>query len=65
MWGDQISFQSILGDYLSVEGDQVSTRRYCSADERFTVEKRDTQYSIREVPQYNRSATILGIGANR
>jgi hypothetical protein len=47
MWGDQISFQSILGDYLSVEGDQVSTRRYCSADERFTVEKRDTQYSFR------------------
>merc|ERR550537_379980 len=47
MWGDQISFQSIRGDYLSVEGDQVCTRRYCSADERFSVEKRDTQYSFR------------------
>jgi len=47
MWGDQISFQSIRGDYLSVEGDQVSTRRYCSADERFFLEKQDTQYSFR------------------
>lgn len=47
MWGDQISFQSIRGDYLSVEGDQISTRRYCSADERFSIEKRDTQYSFR------------------
>jgi len=47
MWGDQISFQSIRGDYLSVEGDQVCTRRYCSADERFSIEKRDTQYSFR------------------
>jgi hypothetical protein len=47
MWGDQISFQSIRGDYLSVEGGQVCTRRYCSADERFSVEKRDTQYSFR------------------
>merc|ERR1719160_2440572 len=47
MWGDQISFQSIRGDYLSVEGDQVCTRRYCSADERFNIEKRDTQYSFR------------------
>merc|ERR1719277_1530854 len=43
MWGDQISFQSIRGDYLSVEGGQVCTRRYCSADERFTVIKMDTQ----------------------
>lgn len=47
MWGDQISFQSIRGDYLSVENDQVCTRRYCSADERFVVEKRDTQYALR------------------
>jgi hypothetical protein len=47
MWGDQISFQNIRGDYLSVEGGQVCTRRYCSADERFSVEKRDTQYSFR------------------
>lgn len=47
MWGDQISFQSIRGDYLSVEGGQVCTRRYCSADERFVVEKRDTQYAFR------------------
>jgi len=47
MWGDQISFQSIRGDYLSVEGGQICTRRYCSADERFSIEKRDTQYSFR------------------
>lgn len=47
MHGDQISFQSIRGHYLSVEGDVVSTRRYCSADERFTVEKRDTQYAFK------------------
>jgi len=47
MWGDKISFQNIGGDYLSVEGGQVCTRRYCSADERFGVEKRDTQYSFR------------------
>jgi hypothetical protein len=47
MWGDQISFRSIRGNYLSVEGDQVCTRWYCSADERFSVEKRDTQYSFR------------------
>jgi len=47
MWGDQISFQSIRGHYLSVAGDQVRTRNYCSADERFCVEKRDTQYSFR------------------
>jgi len=47
MWGDQISFQSIRGDYLSVEGGQVCTRRYCSANERFVVEKRDTQYAFR------------------
>lgn len=47
MWGEQISFQSIRGDYLSVEGGQVRTRRYCGADERFFIEKRDTQYSFR------------------
>jgi len=47
MHGDQISFQSIAGFYLSAEGDQISTRRYCSADERFVVEKRHTQYAFR------------------
>eukprot|EP00927_Polykrikos_kofoidii_P042475 TRINITY_DN36449_c0_g1_i1.p1 TRINITY_DN36449_c0_g1~~TRINITY_DN36449_c0_g1_i1.p1 ORF type:complete len:423 (-),score=68.23 TRINITY_DN36449_c0_g1_i1:95-1363(-) len=45
--GDFISFQSIRGHYLSAEGDQVCTRRYCSANERFVVEKRDTQYGFR------------------
>mmetsp|Transcript_33098 Transcript_33098/g.72088 ORF Transcript_33098/g.72088 Transcript_33098/m.72088 type:complete len:418 (-) Transcript_33098:84-1337(-) len=47
MYGDQISFRSISGDFLSTEGGEVSTRRYCSADERFQVEKRDTQYAFR------------------
>lgn len=47
MFGDQIAFQSIHGDYLSAAGDQISTRRYCSANERFTVEKQDTQYAFR------------------
>jgi len=47
MHGDQISFCSIWGDYLSTEGGQVGTRRYCGADERFTVEKVDTQYTFR------------------
>eukprot|EP00929_Paragymnodinium_shiwhaense_P116785 TRINITY_DN8668_c0_g1_i1.p1 TRINITY_DN8668_c0_g1~~TRINITY_DN8668_c0_g1_i1.p1 ORF type:complete len:424 (+),score=53.86 TRINITY_DN8668_c0_g1_i1:95-1366(+) len=47
MHGDHISFQSIRGDYLSAEGDVVCTRRYCSADERFLVEKRETQYSFK------------------
>jgi len=47
MQGDSISFQSIRGYYLSAEGDQVCTRRYCSANERFTVERLDTQYAFR------------------
>jgi len=47
MNGDQISFQSVRGHYLSAEGEQVCTRRYCSADERFTVERLDTQYAFR------------------
>lgn len=47
MHGDQISFQSIRGHYLSSEGGQISTRRYCSADERFTVERLETQYAFR------------------
>jgi len=47
MYGDQISFQSVRGCYLSAEGGQISTRPYCSADERFTVEKRDMQYAFR------------------
>jgi len=47
MIGDQICFRSIRGDYLSTEGGKVSSRRYCSADERFAVEKRDTQYAFR------------------
>merc|ERR1719343_1126295 len=47
MHGDQISFHSIGGIYLSTEGNQVCTRRYCSGDERFVVEKRDTQYAFR------------------
>jgi len=47
MSGDQIAFQSITGWYLSVEGGQICTRRYCSANERFTVEKQDTQYAFR------------------
>lgn len=56
MCGAQISFQSIRGDYLSAEGDRVCTRRYCSADERFTVEKQDTQYAFR-----SRSGKYLSI----
>jgi len=47
MHGDQISFQSIRGHYLSAEGGEISTRRYCSADERFVVERLDTQYAFR------------------
>lgn len=47
MSGDQIAFQNITGYYLSVEGGQICTRRYCSANERFTVEKQDTQYAFR------------------
>eukprot|EP00930_Biecheleria_cincta_P017969 TRINITY_DN14137_c0_g2_i1.p1 TRINITY_DN14137_c0_g2~~TRINITY_DN14137_c0_g2_i1.p1 ORF type:complete len:431 (-),score=59.62 TRINITY_DN14137_c0_g2_i1:199-1461(-) len=47
MFGDQIAFQSIHGDYLSTEGGAICTRRYCSADERFTVEKLETQYAFR------------------
>mmetsp|Transcript_7498 Transcript_7498/g.15578 ORF Transcript_7498/g.15578 Transcript_7498/m.15578 type:complete len:408 (+) Transcript_7498:121-1344(+) len=47
MHKDQISFQSVRGDYLSVEGGQVCTRRYCSEDERFTVIKMDTQYAFK------------------
>jgi len=47
MHGDQISFSSIRGDYLSAEGGEVSTRRYCGADERFAVQKLDTQYAFR------------------
>eukprot|EP00913_Durusdinium_trenchii_P010228 g9589.t1 len=39
MFGDQIAFQSIRGDYLSTEGGEICTRRYCSTNERFTVEK--------------------------
>lgn len=47
MHGDQISFCSIRGDYISVEGGEVSTKRYCGADERFAVQKMDTQYAFR------------------
>ncbi|CAJ1334714.1 unnamed protein product [Effrenium voratum] len=47
MFGDQIAFQSIRGDYLSAEGGEICTRRYCSNNERFTVEKQDTQYAFR------------------
>lgn len=47
MYGDQISFQSIHGYFLSAQGGEVSTKRYCSLDERFMVEKRDTQYAFR------------------
>lgn len=47
MFGDKIAFQSVHGDYLSTEGGQICTRRYCSADERFTVEKLETQYAFR------------------
>jgi len=47
MFGDQIAFQSISGDYLSAEGDEIGTRRYCSTFERFSVVKQDTQYSFR------------------
>lgn len=47
MFGDQIAFQSIRGDYLSTEGGEICTRRYCSTNERFTVEKQDTQYAFR------------------
>ncbi|CAE7346099.1 unnamed protein product [Symbiodinium sp. KB8] len=46
-FGDQIAFQSISGDYLSAEGDEIGTRRYCSTFERFSVVKQDTQYSFR------------------
>jgi len=45
--GDTISFQSIRGHYLSAEGGQIGTRRYCSADERFQVERLETQYAFR------------------
>lgn len=47
MFGDQIAFRSIHGDYLSAEGDQVTSRRYCSSNERFTVEKLGAQYAFR------------------
>jgi hypothetical protein len=47
MHGEQISFQSIHGDYLSAAGGSVCTRRFCGADERFTVEKMDTKYAFR------------------
>ncbi|CAL1133384.1 unnamed protein product [Cladocopium goreaui] len=47
MFGDQIAFQSIGGEYLSTEGGEICTRRYCSSNERFTVEKQDTQYAFR------------------
>ncbi|CAE7365299.1 unnamed protein product [Symbiodinium pilosum] len=46
-FGDQIAFQSISGDYLSAEGDEIVTRRYCSTFERFSVVKQDTQYAFR------------------
>eukprot|EP00933_Yihiella_yeosuensis_P057820 TRINITY_DN5790_c0_g1_i1.p1 TRINITY_DN5790_c0_g1~~TRINITY_DN5790_c0_g1_i1.p1 ORF type:complete len:419 (+),score=78.78 TRINITY_DN5790_c0_g1_i1:80-1336(+) len=54
--GDQIAFQSIDGDYLSVEGGEICTRRYCSANERFTVEKQETQYAFR-----SRCGRYLGV----
>jgi hypothetical protein len=47
MHGDQISFQSIQGHYLSAAGGDICTKRYCSTDERFVVEKRETQYAFR------------------
>eukprot|EP00930_Biecheleria_cincta_P017968 TRINITY_DN14137_c0_g1_i1.p1 TRINITY_DN14137_c0_g1~~TRINITY_DN14137_c0_g1_i1.p1 ORF type:complete len:433 (-),score=73.15 TRINITY_DN14137_c0_g1_i1:97-1359(-) len=56
MFGDQIAFQSINGDYLSIEGGEICTRRYCSANERFTVEKHETQYAFR-----SRSGAYLSV----
>jgi len=47
MNGDKISFRSVRGDYLSAEGGQVCTRRYCSEDEHFTVVKMDSQYAFK------------------
>jgi len=47
MSGDKISFRSVRGDYLSAEGGQVCTRRYCSEDEHFTVVKMDSQYAFK------------------
>jgi len=44
---DQISFQSIRGWYLSAENGGIRTRRHCSADEKFFIEKKDTQYAFR------------------
>mmetsp|Transcript_31409 Transcript_31409/g.73324 ORF Transcript_31409/g.73324 Transcript_31409/m.73324 type:complete len:413 (-) Transcript_31409:73-1311(-) len=47
MHGDKISFQSIHGNYLSAEDGMICTRRFCSDNERFTVERKDTQYAFR------------------
>eukprot|EP00928_Gymnodinium_smaydae_P064444 TRINITY_DN47772_c0_g1_i1.p1 TRINITY_DN47772_c0_g1~~TRINITY_DN47772_c0_g1_i1.p1 ORF type:complete len:431 (+),score=84.89 TRINITY_DN47772_c0_g1_i1:68-1360(+) len=47
MHGDDISFQSIRGQYLSAEGDQICTRPYCGVNERFTVERKETKYAFR------------------
>jgi len=47
MYGDEISFQSVAGWYLSAENGQIGARRYCRANERFTVIKQDSQYAFR------------------
>jgi hypothetical protein len=47
MYGDKISIQSIRGYYLSAEGGEIRTKRYCSSDERFTVEKVHAGYAFR------------------
>mmetsp|Transcript_43363 Transcript_43363/g.99926 ORF Transcript_43363/g.99926 Transcript_43363/m.99926 type:complete len:413 (-) Transcript_43363:115-1353(-) len=47
MYGEKISFQSIYGNYLSTEGGAICLRRHCSENERFTVERKDTQYAFR------------------
>merc|ERR1712137_93032 len=46
-YGDQISVQSIRGFYLSAEGGEIRTRRHCSANERFTIEKVHAGYAFR------------------
>mmetsp|Transcript_54537 Transcript_54537/g.165780 ORF Transcript_54537/g.165780 Transcript_54537/m.165780 type:complete len:426 (-) Transcript_54537:121-1398(-) len=66
--GDQISFQSLRGYYLSAEGGEMCTRRYCSADERFWVERLDTQYAFRtRSGQYlsiNERAPFVGLASS-
>jgi len=43
---DLMSFQGFHGRYLSAEGDNIHTKRHCSADEKFQVVKVDTQYAF-------------------